>query len=380
MAGSSRTTGSVRPHCSEANNVQALMDLALPRFEGLGDGPRQAHRPWKMSAESPASLDTSSVTDRRRSSSPCLNLDELSSSDDDTVGSVHLSDLSVTLLCGSDDGHTPVNSDQVLSDVDLPPETVSNDKRQVIRIRDVHIVDISQLGRAWDSRRTVSKGDSGKRMPLPMCIPATTTSGLDLDVVPRLSGPDPAPVVGTVGIPAVESVESVKLSSPPMSGQLSPASPQTVAWEDLGDSSVPLSPNRVQAGRSQDVPEEGSLFHVSPVSPGFLMRPSGATGQHPQAGVLLPTTLDDFSDSVLGDPITYAQCEQIPGSDDPMTLPVYTLPSVLAYMPGQSSVQTVLASGTSSRPEVWSSAIASPMDTEDSPLITTGLLGCPNTR
>ena len=50
-----------------------------------------------MSAESPASPDTSSVVDRRRSSSPCLNLDELSSSDDGSVGSVCLSDLSVTL-------------------------------------------------------------------------------------------------------------------------------------------------------------------------------------------------------------------------------------------------------------------------------------------
>ena len=53
------------------------------------------------------------------------------------MDSVRLSDLSVTLLCCSDDGHTPVNSDQVLSYVDLPPETVSNDKRQVIRIHDV---------------------------------------------------------------------------------------------------------------------------------------------------------------------------------------------------------------------------------------------------
>ena len=253
-------------------------------------------------------------------------------------------------------------------------------RRQVIRIRDVspdvHIVDISQVGRAWDSRRTVLRGGSGMRMPLPMCIPTTTTSGRDLDVAPASSGPDPPPVVGTVAIPAVESVEAVKLSSPPLSGQLSPASPQTVAWEDLGDSSVPLSPNRVQVGRSQDVPDEGSLFHVSPVSPGFLMRPSGAAEQHPQAGVLLLMTLDDFSDSVLGDPITYAQCEQIPGSDAPMTLPVYTLPSGLTYMPGQSSVQTVLASGTSSRPEVWSSAIACPLDTEDSPLLAMGLPGC----
>ena len=65
----------------------------------------------------------------------------------------------------------------------------------------------------------------------------------------------------------VESVPAVKPSSPPLSGQ-------TLAWGDAGDSSVPLSPNRVQAGRSQDVPQEGSLFHVSPVSNIWLAAPS----------------------------------------------------------------------------------------------------------
>ena len=89
-------------------------------------------------------------------SSPCLNLDELSSSDDDTRDSVGLSDLSITLLCDSDEVLTPVNSDQVLSDVDLPLESVAHDKRQVIRIRDdspdVLLVDNSQVGRAWDSQ------------------------------------------------------------------------------------------------------------------------------------------------------------------------------------------------------------------------------------
>ena len=122
------------------------------------------------------------------------------------------------------------------------------------------------------------------------------------------------------------------------------------------------------------------------------MRPSGAAGQHPEVGLRLPSTLDGFIDSVLGDPIAFAPCAPIPGSGTPLTLPVYTLPSGLAYMPGQSSVQTVLASGASPRPEGWSSAtaqiadiaregslhaFASPMDTEDSPLVTTGLLGCP---
>ena len=67
------------------------------------------------------------------------------------------------------------------------------------------------------------------------------------------------------------------------------------------------------------------------------------------------------------------------------------MPSGLAYMPGQFSVQTVVASAAFTRPEGWSSdmaqitdiaregpfdAYASPMDTEDSPLVVTGLPGC----
>ena len=148
------------------------------------------------------------------------------------------------------------------------------------------------------------KDGSGKRMPLSVCVLAMATSGRAMDDTPGLAASDPSPVVRTVDIPAVGQVETIQLSSPPMSGQLSPGSPRTVAFEDLGDSSVPLSPNRVQAGRSQEVPEDGSLFNVSPVSLGFLMRPSGAAGQHPEAGLLLPSALDGFSDSVLGDLIT----------------------------------------------------------------------------
>ena len=114
--------------------------------------------------------------------------------------------------------------------------------------------------------------------------------------------------------------------------------------------------------------------------------------QQPGAGTLLPQVLDTFTDPVLGDPIAFAQCALIPGSDTPLTLPVYMMPSGLAYMPGQSSVQTVRASAAPSRPEGWSSdmprtadvsregpfdAYAAPMDMEDSPLVSTGLPGCP---
>ena len=104
-AGSSKASETVSLPQSEAYTVQALMDLALPRLAGLGDGPRQVHELWEISTDSLASVaasrrDTSGGEDRVRLSSPSLNLDELS--DDDTGGSVGLSDLSVTLLCDSD--------------------------------------------------------------------------------------------------------------------------------------------------------------------------------------------------------------------------------------------------------------------------------------
>ena len=82
-----------------------------------------------MTTDLPASPDAVCSTDLLRLPSPCLNLDALSS--DDAEESVRLSDISVTLLCSSEDGHTPVNSDQVLSDEDLPAAAGSGDRRQV---------------------------------------------------------------------------------------------------------------------------------------------------------------------------------------------------------------------------------------------------------
>ena len=111
---------------------------------------------------------------------------------------------------------------------------------------------------------------------MPRSVPTSSVlMGSDVSVVP-LSVP--------LGCP-------IPSSSVTSSGQSATPSSQTLAWGDTGDSSVPLSPNRVQAGRSQYVPEEGSLFHVSPVSPGFLTRPSRSVPQFPLEGVLLPSMI-----------------------------------------------------------------------------------------
>ena len=155
--------------------------------------------------------------------------------------------------------------------------------------------------------------------PGPRLGPASTSVGervpaVVLSFTPKLVPTIPVPMGD--GVPAVTSSTPPGCPTPssslPSSGKSASPSSQTLAWGDAADSSVPLSPNRVQVGRSQDVPEEGSLFHVSPFPPGFLTRPSRDSPQFPPEGVLLPTTMDDFSDSDLGAPITYAQCELIP--------------------------------------------------------------------
>ena len=51
VACSSVDTGTVRPHRSEGSTIRALMDLALPKFDSLGDRPTQVHRPWMVTTD-----------------------------------------------------------------------------------------------------------------------------------------------------------------------------------------------------------------------------------------------------------------------------------------------------------------------------------------
>ena len=125
------------------------MQLALPQLGVLGNRSAPVRKPWMVSTDSPASPDPACTMDLARSPSPCLNLDTLSSDDDGE--SVIPRDISVTLLCDSEDDNTPVGSDQVLSDVDLPAAAASRDRRQVLQPQELSPVD-------WFFRRTVSMG------------------------------------------------------------------------------------------------------------------------------------------------------------------------------------------------------------------------------
>ena len=103
----------------------------------------------------------------------------------------------------------------------------------------------------------VSAGSSVIATPVPVLEPPSTPVGERVPVVefpqpPLLEPPDLLPVVEVATV----------LPSSPLSGRSSSSSSQTLAWGEADDSSAPLSPNRVQVGRSQDVPDEGSLCAV----------------------------------------------------------------------------------------------------------------------
>ena len=188
----------------------------------------------------------------------------------------------------------------------------------------------------------------------------------------------PAIVVGQQ-IPQVKKFPTFDLSE---SSELLPSfglssSSSSSSSPTLAEDSSPLfSPIRVREGHSQNVPSEGSLFNVSPLSPEIVVQPTRENGTTQPQGVLLPTILDDFNDSVLGDPISYARIEQVPGSESPLSLPVYAWPLKPAFMM-DSVIRTVLAPQKSEMLPAETKLAAPHVTSEKARMAKSGLPGCP---
>ena len=125
----------------------------------------------------------------------------------------------------------------------------------------------------------------------------------------------------------------------PSFGWSSSSSWPTLPWSTAENSSPSFSPNRVREDQSQISPSDGSFFDVSPLSP---IEPNQEKGMPQPSGVLLPTILDEFNDSVLGEPISYARLEQAPGPESPLSLPVYAWPPKSTFVM-DPIIQTILA-------------------------------------
>ena len=171
-----------------------------------------------------------------------------------------------------------------------------------------------------------------------------------------------------------------------------PQSPEVTSFEDQEALAAPLSPNRVRKGHSQDLPAEGSIFDVSPEVPGFNMRPAGGGVQPTEMTQPSLSNYVGFNNPSFGAPIAFAQCHNTSGMDTTTMVPIYNIPKDSNIGIDQSAVPTVFASGVSPDSIPWSTtediiwdmvregpfdAGATPMETEDSPLINTSMPGCP---
>ena len=226
------------------------------------------------------------------------------------------------------------------------------------------------------------------------CKPDCVQHGINADVLPLtdnvgMSATDisiSAPVVtapvlgGSDGkhtlkkSPAGDLSESSELL--PSFGWSSPSSSSpspTLPWGTAENSSPAFSPNRVRKGQSQTSPSEGSLFNVSPMSP---IEPNRENGLPQPSGVLLPTILDEFNDSVLGEPISYARLEQAPGSESPHLLPVYAWPPKATFM-RDPIIQTVLAPPKRDMLPAGTPWAVHPEVAEKARMTDSGIPGCP---
>ena len=225
-----------------------------------------------------------------------------------------------------------------------------------------------------DADRLPPEVRSQKILPADTVIESVT--GFDTST-PRVA--TPAMLVGQK-TPQVEDFPTLDLSellpSFGLSTSSSSSSSPTMPWGTADDSSPSFSPNRVREGQSQSESDEGSLFNVSPLSPELVVRPAREGGATQPEGMLLPTMLDDFNDSVLGDPISYAPIDQLPGSESPLSLPVYAWPPGPAFM-RDPVIQTVFAPRESERRLAETSVTDSPVTGIKPRVMTSGLPGCP---
>ena len=179
-------------------------------------------------------------------------------------------------------------------------------------------VGLSQVDRAGDSRMAVWRSEPVLQFPgsgsqPPVCAVALPPEVRTCELPPGVGSADLPPVVRAADVPPEGLLETDHPVMPPDSVLMSPASPQTIAFEDVSASSAPMSPNRVRDMNSQDVPDEEAGFEVSPYTSGLLMRPLGSGVQLPATGLPFAQAVTSYSDPVLGDPIAFAQCALIPG-------------------------------------------------------------------
>ena len=116
---------------------------------------------------------------------------------------------------------------------------------------------------------------------------------------------------------------------------------------------------------------------MSPLSPEIVVQPNRESRTPQPSGMLLPTILEEFNNSVLGEPIYYSRIEQVPGSESPLSLPVYAWPPKPTFM-----MDPIIQTALPPPPEVRNAPNGDhmgvpPVMAEKARMTESGIPGCP---
>ena len=282
------------------DTVQALMDLALPQFKKSDDRVTPKTRPWPVALSSPASPASVDGGNRIRSSSPCVDLDVLSS--DDSEVDITPQDYRVTLLCNSDDSRTPVGSVQFSSEEDHSLSSGQDDRRKVRK----------------RNNRPLCRSDS---MDRPADEPAKVETSVDMendslmnkqlvDELPEWSDSELMPLIYLKDTSVVDMMD---MTGCPLPKCCHLGLRQRWVLKTRGTCQLLCRLTAYRRAVLKDMPAEGSIFGVSPGLPGFNMRPAEVGLNSPDITQPPPSVHGGFNDSFFGAPITFAQCNKIKG-------------------------------------------------------------------
>ena len=208
-----------------------------------------------------------------------------------------------------------------------------------------------------------------------------------------LSDDDLPPEVRVVELPPEGRVDSISPVTPPASARMSPCSPPVVPLDQSADSSVVISPNHMRLDNSPDLLDAEPVFEVSPDTLGFLMMPSGAAVQASVSCLPLQPGSDSDCPGARGTGGLFPQWPDSWLGCSAHDISCLCSPFWTCIIAGAIFCSDGFGiAAVSSRSDGWSSGVprtydvswegpfdayCSPMDTGDSPLVATGLPGCP---
>ena len=125
------SASSMYSRAREEDTVQALMDLSLPRFARLSDGVLPKTKLWPITEKPPSSPVSARDGNRTHTTSPCYQLDDISSAS--SIGDTSMNDYKLTMPIETAHSITPVGSIVFSSDDDVPLSSGQEDRRKVRR-------------------------------------------------------------------------------------------------------------------------------------------------------------------------------------------------------------------------------------------------------